>query len=137
MEIPSDLPAVEGDAGALNQVFLNLIKNAAEALAGRGGSIRVETSVAAGTLKVVVRDDGPGMTPEVQERLFEPFFTTKGANGGTGLGLSICRQIAVRHGGALEVQSQEGQGTVMTLTLPLQLEAASAAGAIPTHETGD
>ncbi len=120
MDVPSDLPTVQGDPGALNQVFLNLIKNAAESLAGGEGSIRVDASTEGGTLRVRVRDDGSGMSPEVQARLFEPFFTTKDEGRGTGLGLSICKQIVEGHGGTLQVESAEGEGTTMTVSLPLE-----------------
>ena len=137
LDVPKDLPQLRGDSGALNQVFLNLIKNAAEAFADRGGSIRVEASVLAGAVRIAVRDDGPGMSAEVQQRLFEPFFTTKATRGGTGLGLSICRKIAERHGGALEVESQVGQGTVMTLVLPVEREPAQSEEGAPGHPTGD
>ena len=117
-DVPADLPRVQGDPGALNQVFLNLIKNAAESFGDGEGSIQVEASADVGSVKIAVRDDGPGMTAEVRGRLFEPFFTTKHSGGSTGLGLSICRQIAEGHGGTLEVESEPGQGTVMTLVLP-------------------
>jgi signal transduction histidine kinase len=120
LDVPADLPDVQGDSGALNQVFLNLIKNAAESLAGGGGSIGVEASVDAGIVRVRVRDDGAGMSPDVQRRLFEPFFTTKAGGHGTGLGLSICKQIVGAHGGTLEVESTEGEGTCMTVALPVE-----------------
>ena len=104
---------------ALNQVFLNLLKNAAEALDGTGGSIWVDASAVDGGIEIVFRDDGPGIEPAVRERLFEPFYTTKSAGRGTGLGLSISRQIAEAHGGRLEVESAEGEGSTFTLRLPV------------------
>jgi signal transduction histidine kinase len=104
----------------LNQVFLNLIKNAAESVDGGPGLVRVEASVRDGSLRVSVSDDGAGMSPEVQQQLFEPFFTTKEGGRGTGLGLSICQQIVERHGGTIEVSSTEGSGTTMTVTLPIE-----------------
>ena len=120
LDLAPGLPAVQADPGALNQVFLNLIKNAAESFAGRGGSIRVEASATDGNLRVVVQDDGGGMSPEVQQQLFEPFFTTKEGGRGTGLGLSICKQIVEAHGGRLEVDSREGEGTRMAVLLPIE-----------------
>jgi len=119
LQVPDEVPVVEGDSGALNQVFLNLIKNAAEAMEDEGGVVNVRLFEDAGALCVVVRDDGPGIAPEVQDRLFEPFFTTKGAGEGSGLGLSICRQIAQAHGGSLTAESTFGQGATFTLRLPI------------------
>ena len=78
----------------------------------------MEVSADTEAVRVAVNDDGAGMAPEVRERLFEPFFTTKDEGHGTGLGLSMARQIAESHGGTLEVDSEEGRGTTMTLTLP-------------------
>ena len=112
-------PQVRGDARALNQVFLNLLKNAAEALEGRGGSVRVRIHREGAWIHVEFRDDGPGIAPAVQTRLFEPFFTTKGAGRGTGLGLSISRRILVEHGGSIEVESTPGEGACFTLKLPV------------------
>jgi signal transduction histidine kinase len=122
LAVAPDLPEVRGDPGALNQVCLNLIKNAAEALAGRvgsiPGSIRLEASAEGGAVRIRVRDNGPGMPPEVQERLFEPFFTTKEVGQGTGLGLSISKQIIEAHDGSLTVESVLGEGTTFTIELP-------------------
>jgi len=118
-EIPDDLPPVRGDRAALNQVILNLLKNAAEALPGGRG--RIDVSVAAeaeGRVVVRIRDDGQGMSAETRDRLFEPFFTTKPAGKGTGLGLSMSRRIVHEHGGELEVESEPGAGTTVTLRLP-------------------
>jgi signal transduction histidine kinase len=126
LDLPADLPRIEADASALNQVFLNLIKNAAEAMEGKGGSVRVRVRREGVVLHIAVADDGPGIPPEVRTMLFEPFFTTKQAGRGTGLGLSIARQIAEAHGGSLDVESTLGEGTTFTLTLPL--EAAPAEG---------
>jgi signal transduction histidine kinase len=107
-----------GDAGALNQVFLNILKNAAEAIEGEGGAIQVTVSEEEGQVLVRVRDPGPGMEAAVKERLFEPFFTTKAAGEGTGLGLSMSRRIVERHGGSIEIASEPGEGTCVTVRLP-------------------
>jgi signal transduction histidine kinase len=119
-EIAPDLPLVTGDASALKQLLLNLLKNAAEVLEERGGTVRI--TAARGTegrgVVVSVADDGPGIDPALAERVFEPFFTTKPAGRGTGLGLSICRRIAEAHDGALEVVSTPGAGATFTLRLP-------------------
>ncbi len=115
-----DLPAVRGDPRALNQVFLNLFKNAAETLEERGGTIRVVARREGASVCVEVQDDGPGIAPEARGRLFEPFFTTKRAGRGTGLGLSISRRIVVAHGGVIDVDSTPGQGTRVIVRLPIE-----------------
>jgi two-component system NtrC family sensor kinase len=119
VEIEPDLPVLRGDARAINQVFLNLLKNAAEALEGRGGIVTVSAVVDGAWVVVRVRDDGPGVAPELHARLFEPFYSTKEAGRGTGLGLSISRRIVNDHGGSIEVSSAPGQGTTFTVRLPL------------------
>ncbi len=116
-EIQEGVAFVEGDAGALNQVMLNLVKNAIQAV-GEGGHIEVALSGDDETVRFTVRDDGPGIDEETSLRLFEPFFTTKAPGEGTGLGLSISRQIARDHGGDLDVESTPGEGATFTLTLP-------------------
>jgi signal transduction histidine kinase len=120
VEVERPLPRLECDPSALNQVFLNLLKNAAEALEGHGGTVSVGACVSGDAVQVSVRDDGPGVAPELLPRIFEPFFSTKGAGKGAGLGLSISRRIANEHGGSLEVESSPGQGTTFTLTLPVR-----------------
>jgi signal transduction histidine kinase len=120
-ELPPTLPQVEGDARALNQVFLNVLKNAAEAFQGRGGSIWIRASAGADdVVTVTILDDGPGVPTAVREKLFEPFFTTKGQRG-TGLGLSISRRIVEQqHGGLFELHSEPGEGTRVQLTIPIR-----------------
>ena len=107
LDIADDLPTITGDTRALNQVFLNLLKNAAEALAGTGGSIDVSARFESDAIVVRICDDGPGIPAVEQDQLFQPFFSTKGAGGGTGLGLSISRRIVVEHGGTIELESGE------------------------------
>jgi PAS domain S-box-containing protein len=116
------LPAVWGDANALQQVVLNLLTNARDAI-GRQGEISVETSPAsrAGAVRLRIRDTGPGIAPEVLPRIFDPFFTTKSA--GTGLGLSVSYGIVREHRGTVDVESKPGQGTTFTLTLPARSDA--------------
>ncbi len=120
LAIDQEVPSVVGDAGALNQVFLNILKNAAEAIEGEGGAIQVTVSEERAQVLVRVRDTGPGMEAAVQERLFEPFYTTKAAGAGTGLGLSMSRRIVERHGGSIEVESEPGEGTCVTVRLPAE-----------------
>jgi signal transduction histidine kinase len=120
LDLAEELPRVEGDARALNQVFLNLLKNAAEALEGRGGSVRIRARSEGRSVVVDVQDDGPGIGNAEIARVFEPFHTTKPAGRGTGLGLSISRRIVGEHGGTLEVGSEPGRGATFTVTLPAQ-----------------
>ena len=116
------IPPVEASESRLGQVFLNLVVNAAQAIAeGRAedNEIRVSTSTDdAGRAIIEVADSGPGMSAEVVGRLFTPFFTTKPLGVGTGLGLSICHRIVTGLGGSIEVQSEVGKGTVFRVSFP-------------------
>jgi signal transduction histidine kinase len=120
VEIEPDLPTIVGDAGGLNQVFLNLVKNASEAFEQSGGTIRVSLRREGDHVVVEVADDGPGIPAEHVGELFEPFFTTKTAGEGTGLGLPISRQIVSAHGGTIDVRSRPGRGTRFTIRLPVE-----------------
>jgi signal transduction histidine kinase len=126
LDLDPELPAVEADPRALNQVFLNLLKNAAEALEGRGGTVWVSARREGDAVWVEIRDDGPGIDPEELPRIFEPFHTTKAAGRGTGLGLAISRRIVSEHGGTLEVESSPGAGARFRVRLPLQGGAGAA-----------
>jgi signal transduction histidine kinase len=114
------LPAVQvrGDPGALEQLFLNLLRNAAEALE-EGGRAWVEMQVVEDRVRVSVLDDGPGIPSDVLPSVLEPFFSTKAW--GTGLGLPIARRVARAHGGELTVESRPGEGTAFHVFLPLEL----------------
>jgi signal transduction histidine kinase len=113
-----DLPVVVGSGGELNQVWTNLLDNAADAIHdGGGGRITVDVSSADGEVMVAVEDDGPGIPDDVQGRLFEPFFTTKAVGQGTGLGLDIARRIVEAHRGTLGFTSEPGR-TRFTVRLP-------------------
>ncbi len=112
-----DLPKVVGNAGQLEQVLLNLVTNAREAMTS-GGRIRIESRPAqdrAG-VQLLIADTGEGIPDELVQRIFDPFFTTKET--GTGLGLSITYGIVKEHGGTLDVESEVGKGTTFTITLP-------------------
>ncbi|MBI5444743.1 MAG: PAS domain-containing protein [Deltaproteobacteria bacterium] len=111
------LPAVRGDESQMEQVFVNLLNNAFDAI-GEAGKIEISTSRVGSEVRVAVRDDGVGMSSEQLEKIFHPFFTTKPPNKGTGLGLSICYRIVERFGGTIEVCSEEKRGTTFTLTFP-------------------
>ena len=125
-ELAPSVPRVAGEARALNQVFLNLLKNATEALEGAGGVVCVRLSHEGDQVVIEVRDDGPGIPSAHRARLFEPFFSTKGAGRGTGLGLSICRRIVSEHGGSIGVESFEGGGATFTVRLPVHGDERAA-----------
>jgi signal transduction histidine kinase len=111
---------IRGFPGQIDQVFMNLITNAAQAIGERerGGTIRVAAVDRAGEVEITVADDGPGIPADVIPRIFDPFFTTKDVGEGSGLGLSIVHGIVDRHGGRIEVQSRVGEGTTFRLLLP-------------------
>jgi len=112
------LPPVRCIAAQLNQVFMNLIVNAAHAIVERG-TITLSTWVQGGTVCVEVRDTGCGMSEEVKRRVFEPFFTTKPVGKGTGLGLSLSFSIVQKHGGHIDIESSEGVGTAFRVWVPI------------------
>lgn len=114
------LPLVLGSAVQLQQVVLNLMGNAIDAVrsSGRAGAVYLETRTDGNFVVLDVRDDGPGIPAAVQSRLFEPFFTTKPNGEGTGLGLSVSAGIVTRHGGTITVESEEGKGSCFRVRLP-------------------
>ena len=117
---------VRGHAGQLNQVFMNLLTNAAQAVAStESARIVVTTRDRPDRVIVQVRDNGPGIPEQVLPRIFDPFFTTKDVGEGTGLGLSIVHGIVERHGGTIEVESPPEGGTVFTVTLPREEQAVA------------
>ena len=127
-EFAHDLPEIVASANQLEQVLLNLLNNARDAI-GRGGRITLRTRRENGWVQLDVEDTGQGMTPEVMNKVFFPFFTTKGVGKGTGLGLSISYGIIKSMGGRIEVQSRVGVGTTFTLFFPLPRSTpVSAAG---------
>jgi signal transduction histidine kinase len=116
---------VLGEAGALNQVWLNLVDNALRAMR-ETGTLRLETRVEGDELVVAVTDSGEGIHPRHLAHLFQPFFSTRRAGEGTGLGLTLSRRIVLRHGGRMEVSSEEGRGSTFSVFLPLRLRADQA-----------
>jgi signal transduction histidine kinase len=115
------IPVVNGKPGEINQVILNLLVNAAQALAVFG-EIRVGTRRVGDEVCLSIADDGPGIRREYLDRVFTPFFTTKPAGQGTGLGLSISRDIVQAHGGRIEVRSAPGEGCEFNVFLPIPRE---------------
>jgi signal transduction histidine kinase len=113
------LPEIMADANAIGQVLLNLLTNARRAMPDGGGEITIETGYdpEARSVRLVVRDTGTGIAPEILLKIFDPFFTTK--PDGTGLGLSVSHGIIHDHQGSVDVESQVGKGTTFTVTLPV------------------
>ncbi|MCW5966410.1 MAG: PAS domain-containing protein, partial [Bryobacterales bacterium] len=118
-----DLPNIRGNAGKLQQVFLNLFLNARDAMPA-GGILSIESSFDKENVYVRVADSGQGIPPEIASRIFDPFYTTKVPGKGTGLGLSISYGIVREHGGIIEVSSRPGDGAVVTLTIPREQKAS-------------
>jgi signal transduction histidine kinase len=115
----SDVPVIDAYAGELNQVWTNLIDNAADAMDGQG-TLRISTRSDPDNVIVEIVDSGPGLAPAVAARAFEAFFTTKDVGSGTGLGLDIAQRIVVeRHGGTIGIDSHPGQ-TILRVTLPIR-----------------
>jgi len=120
-----DVGRVRGHAGQVNQVFMNLLTNAAQAVAGKDdATITIETSGDAAAVEVRIEDNGAGIPAEVLPRIWDPFFTTKDVGEGTGLGLSIVHELVERHGGTIECKTEVGAGTVFTVRLPRQIPHA-------------
>ena len=152
LTVAEDVPPVPVDPEKIRGVLLNLVRNAVEALPERGtvsidahyvralrrvrplGSTRHQRRVGElvnaleGALELTIADDGVGIAPEGLTRLFIPFYTTK--DRGNGLGLPVCERIVREHGGELEVQSTEGQGTRFTLRLPMNPETPEQAASM-------
>lgn len=130
-DLAPDLPPVECLSGEVNQVFLNLLVNAAHAVGdtlrddpARKGRIAISTRAADGWVEVRIQDSGSGIRPEHRAKIFEPFFTTKGVGKGTGQGLAIARNVVVsKHGGTLDFESEIGRGTTFIVRLPLAAPA--------------
>lgn len=123
LELDGQLPAIMGVGDQLTQVLMNLLINAADAvnaLDGRAPRIAVATRPAGGNVTLVIADNGVGMDPLTQVRATEAFFTTKAPGKGTGLGLTVCASIVASHGGSMNLASRPGEGTTLTLTLPVR-----------------
>jgi two-component system nitrogen regulation sensor histidine kinase GlnL len=116
LELSTNLPMIQADASSLKQVFLNLIKNAAEAC-GSGGELEIKTACDPPWIKITFSDDGPGIPPELVNRIFEPFFTTKAR--GMGVGLAICQRIIQAHNGRIEINNRLPKGTQFNIFLPV------------------
>ncbi|MFZ2162546.1 MAG: ATP-binding protein [Sideroxyarcus sp.] len=115
----ADVPDITCASSQINQVFLNLVTNAVQAMPGERGTLTLTTRRDGDGVAVEVQDDGSGIPPDVISRIFDPFFTTKEVGKGTGLGLSISYKIVQQHGGKISVESRPGSGTKFTVWLPL------------------
>ncbi len=116
-DFATDLPLFQADAGQLQQVFLNLLLNARDALP-EGGTLHVSTRQTARNVSVILCDNGPGIAPEHRAHIFDPFFTTKPAGTGTGLGLAVCYSLITAHGGNIEVRPNVERGVTIEISLP-------------------
>jgi signal transduction histidine kinase len=127
------IPPFEFYPALMNQVLMNLLSNAEQAIEGRG-EIRIRTRLEDGWVAIAVEDTGKGIPPEIRARIFEPFFSTKDVGKGMGLGLSITYSIVEKHGGKIDVQSEVGRGTCFTVRLPFvnpQTTDSRAAESVP------
>jgi signal transduction histidine kinase len=127
--LDEDAPLILADANQLQQVFLNILLNARDAMPG-GGELHLRTryDVDAAEMIVEISDDGAGIAPEHASHIFDPFFTTKPAGAGTGLGLAVSYRIVTAHGGRIEISSNNGRGTTVRVRLPEQAEEVIHAG---------
>jgi two-component system NtrC family sensor kinase len=126
------LPLVLADGHQIQQVILNLVNNARQAIEANqdAGRITITTELKNHFIRVTIQDDGPGIAPENLSRIFDPFFTTKEVGKGTGLGLSLCYGLIKEHGGHIAVASRPGNGATFTIELPATAETAPADSAV-------
>lgn len=124
IDLAPDLPIIDAIPSEVNQVLLNIIVNGAHAIEARGeselGLISVKTDWSERHVKVLITDNGTGMSEKVLNRIFDPFFTTKGVGKGTGQGLAIAFRVMEKHNGTIDVDSTEGEGTTFTLKFPIK-----------------
>jgi len=120
-DLATDLPMVTGNHHQLEQVIINLLLNAIQAMSGKSGNITITTSVSTLSNSVLIRvqDEGDGIPPEYRDQLFEPFFSTRIDKGGSGLGLYISNFIISEHKGSLDITSEQGKGTTVTVQVPV------------------
>jgi signal transduction histidine kinase len=114
-----DLPLIQCYPDQLNQVFMNILSNAVDAIEGNG-SISLNTSISGENVKISIKDTGKGIPENLKGKIFDPFFTTKGVGKGTGLGLSLSQSIIEKHKGTITFKSELGKGTIFIITIPLR-----------------
>lgn len=128
LDLTEDLPSFTGNSQKIEQVLINLIVNAAQAIPDdTRGEVRVSTRLENGQVVIRVQDNGKGMDSKTRKQIFDPFFTTKRTKGGTGLGLAICFRIIEEHGGTISVASHLNKGTTFTVTLPVNPAGTASA----------
>jgi signal transduction histidine kinase len=114
-----DIPEIECYPGQLNQVFMNILSNAIDAIVEKG-TITISTSKSNGSIRISIKDTGRGISENIRSKIFDPFFTTKDVGQGTGLGLSICHSIIEKHSGSIEVKSEVGKGSEFLIVVPVK-----------------
>jgi two-component system NtrC family sensor kinase len=119
-DLEKNIPIIASDEAQLQQVFMNLISNAIDAI-GKDGLIKVESRRNDQNITVSITDDGPGIPRDQQKKVFDPFFTTKSTGKGTGLGLWVTYDIIKRMGGTITLKSEMEKGTTFMVTLPIIL----------------
>ena len=123
LNLAHELPSFTGNSQKIEQVIINLIINASQAMPQeRNGLIEVSTKLENDNLVIIVKDNAGGMGESTLKHIFDPFFTTKRAKGGTGLGLSIAYRIIEEHNGTISVSSKIGEGSIFTITIPVSNE---------------
>ncbi len=129
-EFAKKIPKILGDSHQLQQVILNILNNARQAIEthSSSGRIRISTEGTASHVRIICEDNGPGISAENLNKIFDPFFTTKPIGKGTGLGLSLCYGIVREHGGTISAHSKPGRGATFTIELPAQAEPDNSAG---------
>lgn len=130
-----EIPQIDAYSAQLNQVWMNLLVNAAQAIGPNTGEVEISTRADAESVYVTVKDNGNGIDPQDLGRIFDPFFTTKPVGEGTGLGLSISFGIVERHGGRIEVESKPGKGTSFTVVLPNKVSTGLEEKGTVTHNS--
>ena len=121
-EVEETLPMIMGNANQLQQVLVNLVMNAHQAMGKEGGTVKITARRRNNHVTVAVADNGPGIPPDIQEKIFDPFFTTKRGKKGTGLGLSVTYGIVRDHQGMIKVESEVGTGTIFVVSFPVDKE---------------
>lgn len=124
MELDPSMPSIEADGEQLKQVLLNLLINACQAIPGQGRIVLTTATTSSGQLTISIIDDGVGIAPENLDKVFDPFFSTKPS--GTGLGLAVVQRIMNSHGGDIEITSETGKGTTVTIQLPFDHKVKEA-----------
>jgi PAS domain S-box-containing protein len=138
-ELDPELPETMVDAAQMQQVLINIIMNAEYEMnkAHGGGNLTIKTEKKDNIIRILVKDDGQGISSENMEKLFQPFFSTKGVGEGTGLGLSVCHGIVAEHNGRIYAESKEGEGATFIVELPIVRQEEDEEAKLPEPDTGE